>query len=789
MSRRKTEASDMWFNTGRFSLTSSFAGISLFGLIAVSLLMSMVFSRHNAAVMRSGAETQNAALTRFLGDFTLFRFGGFLVDAESMDGAALRADPRAALLRTEIARFVKGTNVVKVKIYDVNAKVIFSSDPLQIGAVQSGNQGFLAAKEGATVSELTYRGRFDAFEGVIYDRDLMSSYVPVLDTAGRPAAVFEIYSDITDLVRQMEATRLRVVLIVGTPMLILFAVLLYFIRQADGLILAQRTALESSTAYLEAQVAVRTGELSAANCQLSDKVGELERAEESIRETSGKFQHMLEIQQRMCSELDLDVLVPLAMQEISRYMGADRSSLFLFDWKTMQLSSKFAQGVAGNLIVIPLKMGIVGTAILNRKTYNVSNAYEHPYFNPDLDQVLSFRTESILVVPIVDAAGQAHGGIQLLNKSTGRFSLRDERVAEEAAILLAPEIDGLGFERAKEVAMRLHAAVECDRVTVFRLDEAEGRLVSVYAEGIGQGEISLGIRLGIAGLGAVTAQDIVVDDVASDPRFDSHFDESTGYMTKSLICLPIKARRGDVLGVVQVINKRDGRFDGQDVEVLRSLAAVFAVFIENAMLFADQDVQFHSMLEVMAVSIDAKDHLTAGHSQNVAEISQRIGHALGFSVHELEVLKVAALLHDYGKIGISDAVLKKEGKLTSEEYAHIKHHAKMTHGILENIYFARKYRAVPLVAASHHEYLDGSGYPQGLTSKQIPFMSKILTVADVYEALTADRHYRKGMSSAQALSILREGANTRFDTNVIGALEQVLDAQGDADCTVSPLLE
>jgi HD-GYP domain-containing protein (c-di-GMP phosphodiesterase class II) len=766
-------------DTGKFSLTGYFAGISLLGLVAASLLMTLVFSRHNESILRTAAETQNSALTRFLGNFILPRFAGLLADAHGMTGDALRADVRTAMLRAAIIDFAKGTNVVKVKIYDPDGKLIFSSDPRQIGVVQSSNEGFLAAKGGATVSELTYRGSFDAFEGVIYDRDLMSSYVPVLDATGRIAAVFEVYSDISELVRQMEATRLRVVLIVGTPMLILFAVLLYFIRRADGLILAQRTALESSTASLEAQVVARTGELSAANRQLSDKVGELEHAEESIRKASGKFQHMLEIQQRMCAELDLDLLVPMAMQEISRYMDADRSSLFLFDWKTMQLSSKFAQGVAGNMIVIPLKMGIVGTAILNRKTYNVSNAYEHPYFNPDLDQVLSFRTESILVVPMVDAAGRVHGGIQLLNKSTGRFSLRDERIVEEAATGLAGEIAGIGFEQAKEVANRLHAAVECDRVTVFRLDEAEGRLVSVYAEGIGRGEISLGIRLGIAGLGAVTAQDIVVDDVASDPRFDSHVDESTGYLTRSLICLPIKARRGDVLGVVQVINKRDGRFDGQDVEVLRSLVAVFAVFIENAMLFADQDAQFHSMLEVMAASIDAKDHLTAGHSRNVAEISQRIGHALGFSVHELEVLKVAALLHDYGKIGISDAVLKKEGKLTSDEYAHIKHHAKMTHGILEKIYFARKYRAVPLVAASHHEYLDGSGYPQGLTSKQIPFMSKILTVADVFEALTADRHYRKGMSPAQAISILREGVGTRFDANVLTALEQTLES-GDA---------
>ena len=131
-------------------------------------------------------------------------------------------------------------------------------------------------------------------------------------------------------------------------------------------------------------------------------------------------------------------------------------------------------------------------------------------------------------------------------------------------------------------------------------------------------------------------------------------------------------------------------------------------------------------------------------------------------------------MHDYGKLGVDDAVLKKEGKLTADEYDHIKHHATMTHGILEKIFFARKYRAVPLIAASHHEYLDGSGYPQGLTEKQIPFMSKILTVADVFEALTADRHYRKGMSATEAMAILDEGIGKRFDPHVVAALKRTM---------------
>ena len=539
-------------------------------------------------------------------------------------------------------------------------------------------------------------------------------------------------------VARMEATRSEVAVMVGLPLLAIFALLFAFVRRADRLIAA--------------------------------------RNDQQVEAIAAKLQQLLEIEQRLSQELDLDRLVPLAMTETTRYMGADRSSLFLFDWKSMELSAKFAEGISQATINIPLRMGIVGTAILNRQTYNISNAYEHPYFNPELDQVLNFRTESILVAPVLDDTGRALGGIQLLNRDTGRFSADDQARAEAAAAGLAARMADLDATAARALTEELHRHIGCDRVTVFRLDASGGRLVSVYAEGVDHERIELGMNLGIAGLVAVTGQDMIVNDAQRDPRIDRQFDATTGYVTLDMMCLPVRARRGEVIGVVQVINKREGRFAQSDLEVMRSLVAVFAVFIENAMLLEDQDRQFHSLLEVMAASIDAKDRLTAGHSQRVAEIAGRIARELGFSERELDVLKVAALLHDYGKIGVDDAVLKKEGRLTAEEYEHIQHHAEMTYSILDKIFFARKYRAVPLIAGSHHEYLDGSGYPQKLTAKQIPFMSKVLTVADVFEALTADRHYRKGMTTETALAILNEGADKRFDRNVIAALERALQA-------------
>jgi HD-GYP domain-containing protein (c-di-GMP phosphodiesterase class II) len=204
------------------------------------------------------------------------------------------------------------------------------------------------------------------------------------------------------------------------------------------------------------------------------------------------------------------------------------------------------------------------------------------------------------------------------------------------------------------------------------------------------------------------------------------------------------------------------------------VAGIVAIAIDNAMLFSDQERQFHSMLDVLAASIDAKDGLTAGHSTNVALHAVAIGRELGFTVEELDLLRVAAVLHDYGKIGVSDSVLKNDGLLDDDEFAHMKSHASLTEDILTRIHFTRKYRDVPLIAASHHERLDGSGYPRGLTAREIPFMAKILTVADVFEALTADRHYRKKMSTEDALAILDAAAGKRFDSHVIAALRRYL---------------
>ncbi len=484
---------------------------------------------------------------------------------------------------------------------------------------------------------------------------------------------------------------------------------------------------------------------------------------------------IFQLQTAMSIELDSRRLPAMIMSEAKRLLDVDRGTLFLFDDKSSELRTAHADGLAAGSLVVPLRMGVVGAAILRRQRINIVNAYEHVYFNDAIDQAAGYRSDSLLAEPIVNADDAVIGGIQLVNKFGGRFDAADEACVAGFAQNLARQSSNGVFDsaRVRQEMEALVARIGCDRGTLYQVNDATGELVSVYASGTDQC-IRLRIKLGIAGLVALTGQTLIVADAATDPRFDASFDQRTGYVTRNILTVPLKTGMQETLGAIQVINRRAGGFDADAVELLEMIAGMAAITLQNRDLVRDIDAQFQSLLEVMAASLDSRDELTAGHSHRVAEIALQIATAMGFTPEDLDILKVAAMLHDYGKIGVDDAILRKNGKLDDGEYRHMKKHAGTTHEILEKVHFARKYRSVPLIASSHHEALDGSGYPRGLRSHEIPFMAKILTVADVYEALTADRHYRKGMLPEQALGILEAGIGTKFDGGIVEVLKQSL---------------
>jgi len=264
-----------------------------------------------------------------------------------------------------------------------------------------------------------------------------------------------------------------------------------------------------------------------------------------------------------------------------------------------------------------------------------------------------------------------------------------------------------------------------------------------------------------------------VDSIAGDVT-DKSLRFIRGMEIQSFIACPI-ILEGEAIGILGVDNKRSKKaLLRSDMNTLMGVAPAIGVSIQNARLLEEQQSQFEATLKILADSIDARDFLTAGHSEQVAEYAAGIAQELGQSSEFVQMIRVAALLHDYGKIGVPDAILKKIGKLTPEEMAIIRTHPAKTGQILDRVPFKGIYAEIPSICTSHHEKWDGSGYPNALRGTDIPFGARIIAVADFFEAITAKRHYREPMPMDEAIALLQDESGIHFEPRSVRALLRYL---------------
>lgn len=242
---------------------------------------------------------------------------------------------------------------------------------------------------------------------------------------------------------------------------------------------------------------------------------------------------------------------------------------------------------------------------------------------------------------------------------------------------------------------------------------------------------------------------------------------------------------GATAALTEVRKRAGGWFDPHLVSVFERLAnpvffaelgadnlEAYVLSMEpgRQVIFADEDY-LDAIAAGFARVIDAKSPYTSGHSDRVALFTDMIAEELGISLTERRRLKRAALLHDIGKLGVSNSVLDKPGRLEGEEWQQMKRHAEFSEMILSRI---AAFADLALIGGAHHEKLDGSGYPRGLKGDEISFETRIVATADVFDALTADRPYRAAMPVEKALAILWEGAGRHHDETCIAALERAL---------------
>ena len=250
----------------------------------------------------------------------------------------------------------------------------------------------------------------------------------------------------------------------------------------------------------------------------------------------------------------------------------------------------------------------------------------------------------------------------------------------------------------------------------------------------------------------------------------------------SVMLAPL-SNRNRTIGVAAVVFEQDKDFVRQQtLKLLYLIAGLFSLSLENAYLFNDLKLSYFDTIKAVTNSIEARDPYTRGHSKRVGEIAKEIAEELDWSQEEKDLIDWGAVLHDVGKIGVPDTVLKKPGKLTDEEYGIIKSHPSIGVEIVKEISFLEP--ILPYVL-EHHERYDGKGYPKGLVGEGISVKARLLAIADCYDAMTTDRPYRKGLEPDIAYDEIVKNAGTQFDPELVEAFKKSFQSGNKIYCKVS----
>jgi HD-GYP domain-containing protein (c-di-GMP phosphodiesterase class II) len=317
----------------------------------------------------------------------------------------------------------------------------------------------------------------------------------------------------------------------------------------------------------------------------------------------------------------------------------------------------------------------------------------------------------------------------------------------------------------------------CDQLT--QLVQVEGIAIFVERSIDGRKQLALSAGSGVITIDPAQADILQMNLISElhdgkeallDSTEDGPFKYNWPEAVRNLITVPLgtEERMFGFLVATNIQNKPD--FDTTDIKLFNSVANQCMVFIENNRLFDELKELFIGSLKALTNSIDAKDQYTRGHSERVAFISRWIAEHLAktqpITEDEIHKIYLAGLLHDIGKIGVSEAVLRKQGRLTDDEHKMIQTHPGIGGSILAEI---QQMKDVMPGVMGHHERLDGKGYPNGLSGDEIPLVARIVSLADAFDAMTSKRVYRDAMSIRRALAEIEKGIGTQFDEDVARA--------------------
>ncbi|MBN1410297.1 MAG: HD domain-containing protein [Spirochaetales bacterium] len=268
----------------------------------------------------------------------------------------------------------------------------------------------------------------------------------------------------------------------------------------------------------------------------------------------------------------------------------------------------------------------------------------------------------------------------------------------------------------------------------------------------------------------IELRQIILDSV----KQESHIDLMKLLDAELIVPLLVSA---SLIGFICLgIREEDEIYSIEDIDILEGLGNQAAIAISNAVTFTRLETTYLQTIESFAHALEAKDYYTQGHSKRVMQMSVLIGKQLGLADEQIEKLKIAALLHDIGKIGINDNILNKPEKLTDKEYEKIKEHPSIGIAILSPLKY---FDEIHKIILHHHEKWNGFGYPGMLKQEEIPILSRIITVADAFDAMTSNRSYRDAMPMDSAISEIKRCSNSQFDPDIVKAFLEIVMAKRD----------
>jgi len=267
---------------------------------------------------------------------------------------------------------------------------------------------------------------------------------------------------------------------------------------------------------------------------------------------------------------------------------------------------------------------------------------------------------------------------------------------------------------------------------------------------------------------AYTEQNIVhITNPSNDELFHDYTDKIPGAATGHMLCVPFSFSETDSSGVIQLMNTLVHPFTPAVINLAKEWSQLAAGMFAKSVNQDEFKKAFDSFVDTISHALDTRDFITSGHSRRVTLYAVEVAKQMGLSKMDIEVLRYAGLLHDIGKIGVPELILLKDHRPTEDEFQIIKRHAGMTRSILGKIHFPEELKKIVDMAATHHEKLNGSGYPEGLKGDEIPRGGKILAVCDVFDSLSSRRTYEDRLPIKTVVNVLDDEVSEAFEPFIV----------------------